>query len=109
MQNDRRHFLKTSLGGIAGLSALPLVGGLAGCAQTADGPAPAKASAGVKLPQPIGTNGAVVKVTDRVTVIPNVPGNVVVLSAGNGVLLVDSGSAELAATVQKTLGSARVN
>ncbi len=85
------------------------MGSLAGCAHTPSGPAPAKvkAAAGAKLPQ-LTTPGAIVKVTDRVKVITNVPGNVVVLAAGNGVLLVDSGSAELAATVQQSLGSAKV-
>jgi thymidine kinase len=48
--------------------------------------------------------GTVVKLTDRVRVITNVPGNVVVLSTGDGVVLVDSGSTALAATVPKALG-----
>jgi cyclase len=104
MQNDRRNFLRTSLGGIAGLSTLPLIGGLTGCAH-----APSQsAAAGAKAAVPSTKAGAVVKVTDRVKVITNVPGNVVALSTGNGVLLVDSGSAEFAATVQQSLGSAKV-
>ncbi|MEO6080608.1 MAG: MBL fold metallo-hydrolase [Steroidobacteraceae bacterium] len=104
MQNDRRNFLKASLGGVAGLSTLPLVSGLTGCAH-----APAQpAVAGAKAAVPDLKAGSGTKVTDRVTVITNVPGNVVVLSTGSGALLVDSGSAELAATVQQSLGSVRV-
>lgn len=103
MQNDRRNFLKTSLGGIAGLSTLPLVGGLAGCAQNPSAPS---ASRTTSVPE--AKIGSVVKLTDRVRVIANVPGNVVVLSTGDGVVLVDSGSSELAATVQKSLGRDKV-
>jgi cyclase len=103
MQNDRRHFLKASLGGIAGLSSLPLMGSLTGCAH-----APVQSATGTPKAGPAAKPGTVVKVTDRVRVITNVPGNVVVLSSGDGVLLVDSGSAEHAATVQKSLGNARV-
>jgi cyclase len=103
MQNDRRNFLKASLGSVAGLSALPLVGGLAGCAHS-----PSPAAAGAKTAVAAPKAGAVIKVTDRVKVIANVPGNVVALSTGSGVLLVDSGSAEFAPKVQQSLGSAKV-
>jgi glyoxylase-like metal-dependent hydrolase (beta-lactamase superfamily II) len=48
------------------------------------------------------------KLTDRVTLITGVPGNVVALSCGDGVLLVDSGSAASARTVRASLGGARV-
>jgi cyclase len=104
MQNDRRNFLKASLGSVAGLSALPLVGGLTGCAHAPSQPAAAGAAAAVPSTKP----GSVVKVTDRVKVITHVPGNVVVLSTGNGVLLVDSGSVDFAATVQQSLGGNKV-
>jgi cyclase len=46
--------------------------------------------------------------TDRVSVISGVPGNVIVVSLGDGVLLVDSGSLELAPALQKQLGGAVV-
>jgi cyclase len=100
--NDRRQFLKSSLGGIAGLSSLPLVGSLTACAHAPAKPAPAGAAV------PAVKAGGIVKVTDRVRVIANVPGNVVVLTTDKGVLLVDSGSPELAATVRQSLGSAKV-
>jgi cyclase len=104
MQGDRRNFLKASLGSMAGLSALPLVGGLTGCAHAPVQPA----AAGAKAATPRVKPGAVIKVTDRVKVIANVPGNVVALSTGNGVLLVDSGATEFAGTVQQSLGDAKV-
>jgi cyclase len=108
MSNDRRHFLKSSLGGIAGLSALPLISSLTGCAHAPTAATPARAAAGAKPAQSTAA-GAVVKLTDRVRVITNVPGNVVALTAGDGLLLVDSGSAELAPTVRKSLGSTKVH
>ena len=46
------------------------------------------------------------KVTDRVSVINGAPGNVVVLNTGDGLLLVDSGSVQMASAVRKSLGSA---
>lgn len=99
MSLDRRNFLKTSLGGVAGLTSVPLLGGLAGCqhlpaSQSAE-PARAKAL-------------SITKVSDRVSVIADAPGNVTVLNTGDGVLLVDSGSVELAPSVQKRLGGAAV-
>jgi glyoxylase-like metal-dependent hydrolase (beta-lactamase superfamily II) len=50
----------------------------------------------------------VTKVTDRISVITDAPGNVLVLNAGDGVLLVDAGSVELAPAVQKSLAGASV-
>jgi cyclase len=102
MTSDRRTFLKTGLGGLAGLTSLPLVGSLAGCQQL-----PVRQSAG-----PVHSRNAkalpITKVTDRVSVITGAPGNVVVLSSGDGVLMVDSGSVELAPSVQKSLAGASV-
>jgi glyoxylase-like metal-dependent hydrolase (beta-lactamase superfamily II) len=43
------------------------------------------------------------KVTDRVAVIADAPGNVVVVQTGEGLLLVDSGSVALAPAVRKAL------
>ena len=86
MTSDRRNFLKSGLGGLAGLTALPLLGSLAGCQQlpTRSGSAKALSTA---------------KVSDRISVITDAPGNVIVLSSGDGVVLVDSGSAALAPAV----------
>jgi glyoxylase-like metal-dependent hydrolase (beta-lactamase superfamily II) len=103
MANDRRSFLKAGLGGIAGLTSLPLVGSLAGCATAP----PAGKSAGAP---PVARLKAlpVTKVTERVSLVTGAPGNVVVLTTPDGVLLVDAGSAELAPAVQMALGGARV-
>jgi glyoxylase-like metal-dependent hydrolase (beta-lactamase superfamily II) len=96
---DRRHFLKTGLGGLAGLSTLPLLSSLAR-SQTAapDGDA---AAANVALQTQ--------QVTARVSVISQTPGNVIVLAAGDGLLLVDSGSEQLAPALRATLGSEPVH
>lgn len=97
---DRRSFLQASLTGIAGVASVPLLGSLAGCQESPTREAmPAKARAAA-LP--------VQKLTDRVSVITGAPGNVVALSSGDGVLLVDSGSAELAPSVRASLAGAKV-
>jgi len=99
---DRRRFLKTTLGGFAGLAAAPLLGSLAGCAQTpsAGGAASAGSGSAKSLPS--------TKLTERVGLITGAPGNVVVLNGADGVVLVDSGSAELAPAVRRALGRERV-
>ena len=86
MTTDRRGFLQASLSGLAVL-------GLVGCRQV---PSRQKAAASGD------------KLTDRVTLITGAPGNVVALSSGDGLVLVDSGSATLARTVRASLGDARV-
>ena len=91
MTTDRRSFLQASLSGLAVL-------GLAGCQQ-------------VPTSQPTIARKTALsgeKLTDRATLITGVPGNVVALSCGDGVLLVDSGSAASARTVRASLGGARV-
>ncbi len=101
---DRRRFLQAGLTGIAGLASVPLLGGgLVGCAQTASRPSSAGSTTAPK------TALTTEKLTDRITVISGVPGNVIALSSGDGVLLVDSGSSALAGSVRKSLGSAKVN
>jgi cyclase len=93
---DRRSFLQASLGGL-GLAAVPLLGGLAGCQQVPPRAASGRTSA-----------LASTKLTDRVSVVGGVPGNVVVLSAGDGLVLVDSGSAAMAKAVRASLSGANV-
>jgi cyclase len=102
MGSDRRHFLKAGLGGLAGLTSLPLVGSLAGCATQPAGEGAARAQTVKAKALPIAP------VAGKIRVITSAPGNVVVLDAGESLLLVDAGSAELAPSVQKTLGRARV-
>jgi cyclase len=87
---DRRSVLKASLGGLAGWASLPLVGSIAGCSRQAS-----------KLP--------LEALNDRISLITGAPGNVIVLSTGDGFLLVDSGSAELARSVQASLEGGHVH
>ena len=70
MTNDRRRFIKTGLGGLAGLTSLPLLGSLGGCQH-----APARKAAGnaSKAQVPATRNLPVAKVTDRVSVITDAP------------------------------------
>ena len=92
---DRRNFLKNGAGGLAGLASAPLLGSLVGCQSL-----PSTSTAR--------TQASTLKLGDRVTIISGVPGNVVALSAGDGVVLVDSGSSAAAAAVQRQLGGAKV-
>lgn len=103
-RSDRRNFLQASLGGLAGLASVPLLGSLAGCQQVPARSSSASASAAVPA-QALGTG----KLTDRISVISGVPGNVVVLSASDGLVLVDSGSAALAKAVRGNLHGANVH
>ena len=96
MTGARREFLKTSLGGVAGLASMSLLGSLGGCAQT---PAAATSSAAGRakvLP--------LTMLTERVSVLTGAPGNLVVLSDTSGLVLVDSGSQELGSSVQQSVG-----
>ena len=96
---DRRSFLQASLSGIAGLASVPMLAGLEGCQQVpARQPPTARTTA---LPRE--------KLTERISVIDGAPGNVVALSSGDGVVLVDSGSSALAQAVQASLAGARVS
>ncbi len=94
MRADRREFLTR----LAGIAALPVLSGLAGCQQ------PAARSTSVQPRSALST----AKLTERVSVVSGAPGNLVVLSANDGLVLVDSGSAALAKSVRATLGSAPV-
>jgi cyclase len=97
MTTDRRRFLQAGLGGLAGLTSVPLLGSLAGCQQLPYRPPAGRSTA---LPAE--------KLTDRVRLIAGVPGNVVALAASDGVVLVDSGSSALATGVRAGLAGARV-
>jgi cyclase len=99
---DRRNFLQASLSGIAGLASLPLLGSLSGCQQVPTRE-PAAATSGRTGALPM------TKLSDRITIIGEAPGNVVALSSSDGILLVDSGSAALAKAVQGSLGAAHVH
>ncbi len=105
MSCDRRHFLRTGLTGLAGVSALPVLGGLAGCQQSPSRPQTERVAA---APTGRATAMATSKISDRINVITGTPGNVVMLHGGNGMVLVDSGSKALAPALQKSLGSTPV-
>jgi cyclase len=95
---DRRSFLQSSFSGLAGLASVALLGELSGCQQL-----PSREATGRKTAL---TNE---KLTERVSVIGGAPGNVVVLSASDGIVLVDSGSSALAKAVRASLAGARVH
>jgi cyclase len=100
MQGDRRSFLRSSLGGLAGVAAMPLLGALSGCAAGPAAPGAARGVRAAALP--------VAQLAGGVSVITGAPGNVVALEASDGFVLVDSGSPDLAASVRATLGGTRV-
>jgi cyclase len=95
---DRREFLRSSMSGLAGLGALPLVGTLAGCQQSPARPSTNRAA-------PVSTSS----VAGKVSVITGVPGNVTVLDSGDGLLLVDSGAENMARAVKSALGGGKVH
>ncbi len=101
-KTDRRSFLQTGMGGLAGLTSVPLLGGLSGCQQ-------------VPSRQPTGSTSApqtpltTAKLADRINVISGAPGNVVALASDDGLLLVDSGAAESARAVKASLAGAKVH
>lgn len=97
-KTDRRSFLQASVGGLAGLASVPLLGGLEGCQQVPARPATQRA---VALPT--------TKLNDRISIVSGAPGNLVALSSSDGILLVDSGSAALAPSVQASLAGASVH
>jgi glyoxylase-like metal-dependent hydrolase (beta-lactamase superfamily II) len=98
---DRRTFLHASLGGLAGVASVSLLGGLGGCQHVPSQPSSAAS------PGPAAVQSD--KLTDRVSVIGGVPGNVVTLNAVDGVVLVDAGSARMAKAVRASVGDARVH
>jgi cyclase len=95
--SNRRSFLQGSLTGLAGLASVPLLGALSGCQNV---PAPAAGKSG-----PLTT----AQLTQRVSVVSGAPGNIVVLSAGDGLVLVDSGAAGMAKALRSSLGAAPVH
>lgn len=96
---DRRSVLQAGLG----LASLPVIGGLAGCAQTPGVQAAAGEAVAAQLN--VGTR----QLTDRVTVITGAPGNLVAVAAGDGLVLVDSGATGAFRAVQQSLGGQRVH
>ncbi len=95
---DRRGFLQVSLGGLAGVAAVPLLSGLEGCEQLPARQQPTVRAAA--LPSE--------KLNDRIAVLSGAPGNVIALSSSDGVLLVDSGSQALAPSVRASVAGASV-
>jgi glyoxylase-like metal-dependent hydrolase (beta-lactamase superfamily II) len=100
---DRRGFLQAGLGGLAGLASVPVISSLAGCQQNPSRPA---ATAGSTSAPKIAV--ASEKLTERITLITGAPGNVVALASDDGIVLVDSGAADSASAVRKSLAGAKV-
>jgi glyoxylase-like metal-dependent hydrolase (beta-lactamase superfamily II) len=85
---DRRSVLKAGLGGLAAAASLPLLAGAA------------RAQSARVTAQPL---------SGRVALITGAPGNLVALDGADGIVLVDSGAADLTRAVQSALGrNARV-
>ena len=101
MTMDRRDFLQASLSGLAALACVPLVGGLEGCQQL-----PSRQPSGSTAVRKTALSRE--ELADRVTLVTGAPGNVVVLSSNDGILLVDSGSSAFAHAVRASLGGAHV-
>ena len=100
----RRSLLKAGLLGSAGAAAAPLVALLtprAGFTQAPQAGGPVAAAAG-------GARVSASALTDKVTLVTGTPGNVLALAADDGLVLVDSGAAELAGAVRQALGGAPV-
>src|SRR5579884_3066797 len=98
---DRRAFLEIGLRGLTALASMPLLGELSGCQQL-----PSRQTAtSTSAPKP-GPSSE--KLADRITLIGGVPGNVIALTADDGVLLVDSGAADSARAVKASLAGAKV-
>ena len=83
MTIDRRSLLKASLGGLAGLVSVPLLG-----------------AGSPRLSSQV--------LAGKVTLISGAPGNVLALATDEGVVLVDSGAADHARALKSSLGSAKV-
>jgi glyoxylase-like metal-dependent hydrolase (beta-lactamase superfamily II) len=88
---NRRRLLRAGFGGVAGLVTAPWLG-LTGARTASAQPASISREA----------------LADRIDLIRGVPGNVLALSTGDGIVLVDSGSAGMASVVQRELGGAPV-
>jgi len=97
---ERRHILRAG----AGLACAPVLAGLAGCSQEQS----PENNTGTAARQVAPSQLPVESITDRVKVISGAPGNVLVLTTDEGLLLVDSGSTAMAPSVQLTLGDAPV-
>lgn len=90
---ERRQILRAGLG----LASAPLLAGLAGCSQ--EPRTTGETSPNQAPPAKLATTA----LRDGVSVISDAPGNVLALAAGDGLMLVDSGSSALAPSVQLSL------
>jgi cyclase len=105
---DRRSFLQAGVG-LAGVASVPLLSGLAGCQQLPSQQATPQQPSGPGSTPPHKSALATEKLTDRITLITGAPANLVALSSGDGVLLVDSGSSAMASAVRASLAGAKVH
>jgi cyclase len=86
---------------MAGMATLPVLGSLASCSREQE---QGKGQPSVAAPSIL----PVEKLTDRISMITGAPGNILVLNAGEGAVLVDSGAAAYAAAVQASLAGLQV-
>ena len=103
-KNERRKILKAGIHGLTGLVTIPVLGGLAGCSgeqQSEDQPAAQILAAPSRLPTTV--------LRENVTLISGAPGNILALKTDAGLMLVDSGSTELAPSVQLSLDGSKVH
>jgi len=98
---ERRNILKVGLG----IASAPLLTGLAGC--SSDEQSMETVAEAAPLPEP--TRLPVESIRNNVNIISGAPGNILTLQTSDGFMLIDSGSAELAPSVQLTLDNARVH
>src|SRR5690606_38516358 len=85
----RRRFLGAGLEGLAALASVPMLSALSGAARAQQ--------AGAR------------RLSDKLTLIGGVPGNVLALSGGEGVLLVDTGAASFTRELEERLAGAAVH
>lgn len=98
-KTDRRHILKVGIGGLAGLASVSLLGSLSGCSREEEQATAQQPAARLPLES----------LSDRLKLITGAPGNVLALAVNDGFLLVDSGSGEMAPSVQLSLDGGRVH
>lgn len=98
-RTDRRFILKAGLG----LASMPLLVGVAGCSREEE------SAQDVTQITPEPTRLPTQALNDRVTLVQEAPGNVLALTTLEGLMLIDSGSAALASSVQLSLDGASVH
>src|SRR5690606_24879148 len=110
IRTGRRSLLKAGLFGCAGFAVAPLLGLTASRTSWAQqaGTAAANGAAGAAGAGGGAARASVTALSDRLTLVSGVPGNVLALAADDGVVLVDSGAAGDIGALRQALDGARV-